>query len=288
MDRRDVLTAFGGFGAGAGALALAAASSSGALAQATTPGVQTGLKNILDRGKLIVGTRSTTIGFGFKDAKGELVGFDIELAKAIAKGLLGDEKKIEFEVFPGGAERVPALVSGRVDIVVSQFSVFESRAQVLEFSLPYCNSDFSAIVRANSPYKKNTDLDGKVVTTRQGDELKALILGAIPGAKVEMYPNFSDSFLAFRQGRAEAFFNDSAPARYIVREFAGQFRVILDTENPLDVNQYSIGIKQGDQILLNYINWALVRMRLDGRLEALHKKWLESAELVPYWARSPI
>ena len=196
MDRRLMLTALGGLGAGAAALS---AGSTAALAQAaaTAPAGQVGLKRILDRGKLIVGTRSTTIGFGFKDAKGDLIGFDIDLAKAIAKGLLGDEKKIEFEIFPGGAERVPALTSGRVDIVVSQFSVFESRAQVLEFSLPYCNSDFSAIVKASSPYKKHADLNDKVVTTRQGDELKALILGAIPKAKVEMYPNFSDSFTAF-------------------------------------------------------------------------------------------
>jgi polar amino acid transport system substrate-binding protein len=284
MDRRNMLTALASLGAGTAALTAGAAT---ALAQAA-PGAQAGIKRILDRGKLIVGTRSTTIGFGFKDAQGELVGFDIDLAKAIAKGLLADETKIEFEIFPGGAERVPALTSGRVDIVVSQFSVFESRAQVLDFSLPYCNSDFSAIVKANSPYKKHADLNDKVVTTRQGDELKALILGAIPNAKVEMYPNFSDSFTAFRQGRAEAFFNDSAPARYIIREFPGQFRVIHDPENGIDVNQYSIGIKQGEQILLNYINWALVRMRLDGRLEAIHRRWLESTDLMPGWARMAV
>jgi polar amino acid transport system substrate-binding protein len=284
MDRRNMLTAFAGFGAGAAALA---AGTAPALAQAAS-GAQAGVKRILDRGKLIVGTRSTTIGFGFKDAQGELIGFDIDLAKAIAKGLLGDEKKIEFEIFPGGAERVPALTSGRVDIVISQFSVFESRAQVLDFSLPYCNSDFSAIVKAGSPYMKHADLNEKVVTTRQADELKALILGAIPNAKVEMYPNFSDSFTAFRQGRAEAFFNDSAPARYIIREFPGQFRVINDPENGIDVNQYSIGIKQGEQILLNYINWALVRMRLDGRLAAIHKHWLESTDLMPGWARMAV
>jgi len=281
MDRRNMLTAFAGLGASAAALT---AGTAPALAQAA-PAAQAGVKRILDHGKLIVGTRSTTIGFGFKDAQGELIGFDIDLAKAIAKGLLGDEKKIEFEIFPGGAERVPALTSGRVDIVVSQFSVFESRAQVLDFSLPYCNSDFSAIVKAGSPYMKHADLNDKVVTTRQADELKALILGAIPNAKVEMYPNFSDSFTAFRQGRAEAFFNDSAPARYIIREFPGQFRVISDPENGIDVNQYSIGIKQGEQILLNYINWALVRMRLDGRLAAIHKRWLESTDLMPGWAR---
>ena len=284
MDRRNMLTAFAGLGAGAAALT---AGKAPVLAQAT-PAAQAGVKRILDLGKLIVGTRTTTIGFGFKDAQGELVGFDIDLAKAIAKGLLGDEKKIEFEIFPGGAERVPALTSGRVDIVVSQFSVFESRAQVLDFSLPYCNSDFSAIVKAGSPYKKHADLNDKVVTTRQADELKALILGAIPNAKVEMYPNFSDSFTAFRQGRAEAFFNDSAPARYIIREFPGQFRVISDPENGIDVNQYSIGIKQGEQILLNYINWALVRMRLDGRLATIHTRWLENTDLMPGWARMAV
>jgi ABC-type amino acid transport substrate-binding protein len=60
------------------------------------------------------------------------------------------------------------------------------------------------------------------------------------------------------------------------------------SENRIDVNQYSIGIKQGEQILLNYINWALIRMRLDGRLETIHKRWLESTELVPGWARAPI
>ena len=87
---------------------------------------------------------------------------------------------------------------------------------------------------------------------------------------------------------AEAFFNDSAPARYIIREFPGQFRVISDPENGIDVNQYSIGIKQGEQILLNYINWALVRMRLDGRLEAIHKRWLESTDLMPGWARMAV
>jgi polar amino acid transport system substrate-binding protein len=284
MDRRYMLTAFAGLGASGAALT---AGTAPALAQAA-PGAQAGVKRILDRGKLIVGTRSTTIGFGFKDAQGELIGFDIDLAKAIAKGLLGDEKKIEFEIFPGGAERVPALTSGRVDIVISQFSVFESRAQVLDFSLPYCNSDFSAIVKAGSPYMKHADLNDKVVTTRQADELKALILGAIPNAKVEMYPNFSDSFTAFRQGRAEAFFNDSAPARYIIREFPGQFRVISDPDNGIDVNQYSIGIKQGEQILLNYINWALVRMRLDGRLAAIHKRWLEGTDLMPGWARMAV
>ena len=68
MDRRDVLS----LGIGVGALAAAGSMASPAMAQAQGPAAGTSLKRILDRGHLIVGTRSTTIGFGFKDAKGEL------------------------------------------------------------------------------------------------------------------------------------------------------------------------------------------------------------------------
>jgi polar amino acid transport system substrate-binding protein len=281
MNRRDL---FAATAAPLGAGVVAAALVKPAVAQ-TQVAADSGLHRILSRGKINVGTRSTTIGFGFKDDKGELTGFDIELSREVARGLFDDPSKVDFEIFPGGGERIPALVAGRVDIVISQFSVFESRAQSVEFSLPYCNSDFSAIVRADSPYHKHLDLADKVVTTRQGDDLRAQILKAIPTAKVEMYPNFSDSFLAFRQGRAEAFFDDSAPARYIIQEFPGQFRVINDPENRIDVNQYSIGLAQGDQVFLNYINWSLVRMRMEGRLQALHRKWLQNEELLPAWAR---
>ena len=245
------------------------------------------LQTALERGHLIVGVRSTTPGFGFKNEKGELVGFDIDLAREIARGLFDDPDKIEFEVLPSGKDRVPALVSGRVDMVVTQFSVFQKRAQVVGFSLPYCNASFSAIVRADSPYTKNADLNGKVVTTRQGAELDKLIHGAIPDAKVESYPNLSDAFLAFKQGRAEAFFNDHAAGLFITQTEPGKYRVIADTENPLDANQYSIGVRHDDQVWLNYINWALIRLNLKGTLREINTKWLGTTDLMPNWARLP-
>ncbi len=252
---------------------------------ATAQSSESTLKKILDRGHLIVGSRTTTPGFGFKD-KGKLVGFDIDMAREIANGLLGSPDKVKFVVLASGSQRVPALVSGRVDMVVTQFSVFRKRAQVVGFTLPYCNADFSAIVRADSPYRKNADLNGKVVTTRRGAELEKLILGAIPQAKVEMYPNLSDAFLAFRQGRAEAMFNDHAGGIFLTRTYPGKYRVITDLENPLDANQYSIGVRQDDLVWLNYLNWVLHRMALTGKLQAIHKKWLGTTDLVPGWARN--
>lgn len=243
------------------------------------------LQKVLKRGTLIIGTRSTTPGFAFKDERGELVGFDIDLSRELARGLFNDPSKVQFEVLPGGGDRIPALVSGRVDAVISQFSVFIERAQVVEFTLPYCNADFSAIVKAGSPYKKNADLNGKVVATRQGAELEKLILKAIPKAKIQGYPEMSDAFLALRQGRSEAFFDDHAGGIFIMHKYPGQFRVIFDPDNALDRNQYSIGVRQGDQVWLNYLNWALVRLKLTEKLRALHMKWLKTAELEPAWVR---
>lgn len=287
MDRREVLrgSVTAATGALVGAIAQTAAAQSAPAAPSGTSGR---LKAILDRGRLIVGIRSTTIGFGFKDAKGDLVGFDVDLAREMARGLFDDPTKIQFEVFNGGAERAPALDSGRVDMVISQFSVLEARAQVLDFSIPYCNSDLGAVVRATSPYRKYADLNGKKVSTRQAEEVRQLIVAAVPKADVQMFPAYSDAFLAFRQGRVEAFFSDGAPMRFIMREFGKEFRILNDPANLLDANQFSIGLKQGDQVFLNYVNWAVTRLRLTGRLAAIHRQWLGTEELIPAWARGPM
>jgi polar amino acid transport system substrate-binding protein len=267
------------------ALGLLALGTGSAVGVAGAQAPESTLQKVLKRGTLIIGTRSTTPGFAFKDEKGELVGFDIDLARELGQGLFNDPSKVQFEVLPGGGDRIPALVSGRVDAVISQFSVFIERAQVVEFTLPYCNADFSAIVKAGSPYKKNADLNGKAVATRQGAELEKLILKSIPKAKIQGYPEISDAFLALRQGRAEAAFNDHAGGLFIMHTYPGQFRVILDPENALDRNQYSIGVRQGDQVWLNYLNWALIRLKLTGKLRELHMKWLKTSELEPAWMR---
>jgi polar amino acid transport system substrate-binding protein len=269
----------------AAAVALLALGAGATVRVADAQAPESTLQKVLKRGTVIIGTRSTTPGFAFKDEKGDLVGFDIDLARELAQGLFNDASKVQFEVLPGGGDRIPALVSGRVDAVVSQFSVFIERAQVADFTLPYCNADFSAIVKASSPYKKNADLNGKPVSTRQAGELEKLILKAIPKAKIQGYPEISDAFLALRQGRVEAFFNDHAGGLFIMHKYPGQFRVITDPENALDRNQYSIGLRQGDQVWLNYLNWALIRMKLTGKLRELHMKWLQTAELEPAWVR---
>lgn len=246
------------------------------------------LQAVLKRGKLIVGTRSSAIGFSFKDTKGELAGFDIDLGRALAQLIFKDPSKVEFVVLPGSADRVPALISGRVDAVISSFSPYPERVQVIGFTEPYCLSDTVFVVRSDSPFKNNGDLAGKTVLTRQGADLEQMINGAVMGTKIEGFPELSDAFLALRQGRGDAFFYERAAALYLMKGQGDKFRVIDDKEHPISASAISIGVRQGDQVWINYLNWLLYDLKANLKLQALHQKWFETDALEPNWVKQPL
>ena len=93
------------------------------------------LGTIIQRDKLIIGVRDDTAPFGFRDKNGNLIGYDIDLAHIIAKGVLKDEKKVEF-VPVTASNRIMKLNSGEVDILIATMSITEQRQQILDFSMP--------------------------------------------------------------------------------------------------------------------------------------------------------
>lgn len=250
-------------------------------AHAQTPDTLNAAKK---RGYLVIGTSGVKQGFSFRSEAGELQGFDIDLGREMARGLYGDPSKVQF-VNVGAAERIPSLVSGRIDAIISTLSTFIERAAVIELSLPYCNSDYAAVVRADSSYQKNTDLNGKPVAAREAAELQKLILHAIPQAQFQGYRDDSASFTAFRQGRAEAYMDDQSAELFLLNRFPGEYRILVDQSNPLQRSQYAIGIRQGDQVFLNYVNQSLQWMKIVGALQEMHRRWLGTEELEPAWVR---
>lgn len=268
--------------------AVAASALSAPVVASAQTATESQLQTVLKRGKIVVGTRSSAVGFSFKDAKGQLVGFDIDLARMLAQQIFKDSNKVEFVVLTGSADRVPALVSGRVDMVISSFSPYPERAQVVDFSVPYALSDTVFMVRPDAPFQKNADLSGKTVLARQGGDIEQMVHGAVPDAKVEGYPEVSDAFLAFRQGRGDAFFYERAAALYMMQQSGAKFRVINDTENPISASGISIGLKQGDQIWTNYINWLLYDLKSNNKLQSLHRKWFNSDDIMPNWVKQPL
>jgi polar amino acid transport system substrate-binding protein len=247
-----------------------------------TFGAESRLNQALKRGELIVGTRSTSLPFSYRDEKGEISGFDIDLARELALGLFGDKSKVKFIVFGSGADRIPALMGGRVDIVISQFTILEKRSQKIEFSIPYIKSGLGILVRDDTSLRRNKDLNGKKIAFRQHPYIKKVVLKSIPEAKIDMYPTTADALTAFRQKRADGICIDIPALAYIAKKFGG-YRLLEDT---LSFEMLGVGIPQGDQILVNYINSSLRQMKWEDRIQAIYRKWFGNIAFAPRWLRS--
>src|SRR5574341_1133423 len=135
VSRRELLRASAaGLGAGAIALPGLATPHFGSLAARQI--TESKLYEVLDRGTVVVGTGSTNPPWHFEDASGNLIGFDIEMARILAKGLFDDAQKVEF-VREASDARIPNLVTGQVDVVFQFMTVNANRAQQVEFTIPY-------------------------------------------------------------------------------------------------------------------------------------------------------
>ena len=101
---------------------------------------------ITKRDKLIIGVRDDAAPFGFRDSKGNLAGYDIDLSKIIAQAILGDENKVEF-VPVTATNRIMKLSSGEVDMLIATMSITNQRQQILDFSIPYYIAGQAIMVR---------------------------------------------------------------------------------------------------------------------------------------------
>ena len=148
-----------GAGVAVSAVSLNSVKPSPALAQQSdnTEGATSKLYEIINRGYLIVGTGSTNPPWHFEDENGDLQGFDIEMARLVAKGLFDDPDAVEF-VRQASDARVPNLQTDKIDVVFQFMTVNPQRAQLVEFSIPYYREGVGTLLPVDSPYSGALDM----------------------------------------------------------------------------------------------------------------------------------
>jgi len=238
---------------GAAALAgVTLAAQQGALAQD-----QSKLDEILKRGHLIVGTGSTNAPWHFLDANGQLVGFDIDIARIIAKGLFDDPTKVEF-VQQSSDARIPNLTTDKVDITCQFLTVTASRAQQVEFTIPYYREGVGLLMMANGKYQAYDDLkkagSGVTVSVLQNVYAEAMVHAALPEAKVDQYESVDLMYQALNSGRADAAATDASSVKWMLVQTPGRYR---DSGYAWGPQTYACAVKKGDQVFLNFVNTAL-------------------------------
>lgn len=215
------------------------------------------LKDILSRGKLVVGTGSGNPPFHFLDTSGKLVGMDVDIAKAIAKGLFNDETKVEF-VQQASDSRIPNIVSGKVDITCQFMTVTAARAQQVAFSNPYYREGVGLLLKKGGKYKNYADLlkagSAARISILQNVTADEYVKKALPKAKVLQYAETALIYTAVDAGRADAAAADQSAIAWLVANNPTKY---MDSGYGWMPQTYSCALKQGDQVWLNFVNQVL-------------------------------
>ena len=243
---------------------LACLSSCGGDTSDTGAAATSKLDEVLDRGYLIVGTGSTNAPWHFYNDDGELVGFDIEMAKIVAQSLFGDPEKVEF-VEQSSDERVPNVVNGNVDITFQFMTINASRAQQLEFTIPYYVEGAEVLLHKNSKYTTGDELmaaleAGEPVTVAVlqnsfAEQLVDIVLGKeYENVTVDQYEDQALLYQALESGRCDAATPDMSNAQYLAATDPNFIATGISGYPQL----YGGGVAKGDQVWLNYVNTVLL------------------------------
>ena len=240
------------------------------------------LDEVLAKGKVVVGVTSESPPFGFVDEKGELVGFDIDIAKLIAKSLFGsaDPKHIEF-VKQSSAARWENVNSGKVDFGIHVATILPDRVARVAFTQGYIDSSIVVIVKADSKFKTFEDLNKSDVATAilstpiQAARAKQFF----PKAKVTTLDSIGAQFTAVKGGRADAAQLDEPVALWYVQK--NKDIRILEQKMSALVNN-AVYMKQGDFKWWLALDTYVGEMRsgsLFNDYVAIHEKWFGTKPL---------
>lgn len=222
-----------------------------------------------DKDKLIIGIDDTFAPLGFRDENNEIVGFDIDMAKAAA-----EKMGVEVEIQPiDWKTKENELNSGRIDLIWNGYTITDERKEKVLFTKPYLKNSQVVVTLADSDLAKLDDLEGKVVgiqaLSSAGDALNANPVKD----KIKELTEFDTNVLALtdlKAGRVDAVVIDEVVIDYFMTKEKDTFKLLDESLAP---EEYAVGVKKGNEELLDKLQTALDEMNEDGTAAEISKKW---------------
>ena len=235
------------------------------------------IADIKVRGKLIVGVKSDVPDFGYLNPENNTYeGLEIDIAKALAKGILGDEKAISFEPVTSQT-RDAKLNNHEVDFIIATFTITEARKKSYNFTQPYYTDKVGFLVRKDSKITAATDMTGLIPGAARSStaytELtknENTLLAQIGFWTPIGYNNYEDIWDALVSGKIDVFVADKSILRpYLNREM----ETVLLSENFAE-QPYGIATRKTDKQFSAYLNSHLQTMKDDGTLQQVIDSWV--------------
>ncbi|MBP8692136.1 MAG: amino acid ABC transporter substrate-binding protein [Sedimentibacter sp.] len=221
--------------------------------------------------ELIMGLDDTFAPMGFRDEKGNIVGFDVDLANEVAKRI---GVTIKFQPIDWSMKETE-LNAGNIDLIWNGYTITPERQEKVAFTKPYLENSQVIVVLAGSDINTKADLAGKNVAVQaESSALDAINsepeVAATFGSLVEFSTN-NEAFIDLDSGRTDALVVDEVNARYYMKQIGEEKYKVL--EEDFGDEEYGIGLRKEDTELLKKINDAMDAMKKDGTYDKIYAKW---------------
>lgn len=236
------------------------------------------LNEIIERGELRVGFEAGYMPFEMADKKGNFIGFDIDMAKAMAKAM--GVKFVPVNTAWDGI--IPALVTKKFDIIMSGMTVTQARNLNINFADPYIIVGQTILLnkKHEGTVKSYKDLNDPkyTITSKLGTTGEQAIKRLIPRAKYKSFEVESEAALEVLNGKADATIYDLPfCATFMAQQGKGKM-IFLD--KPFTFEPLAWAVRKGDPDFLNWLNNFLRQMKNDGRYDDIYQRWITSTDWI--------
>ena len=228
------------------------------------------------RGTLKVGMDPTYMPFEMTNKRGEIIGFEVDLLKAMAKSM-----GVKLELVSTGYDGIiPAFLTGKFDMIGSGMTLTQERNLKIGFTDPYIQIGQSVLLNKKhegtiTSWQQLNDPKFLVIS-RQGTTGEEAVKRHIPKAQFKTFEKEADGALEVANGRADAWVYDM-PFNVVFYAEQGEAKMVhLDT--PFTFEPIAMGIKQGDPDFMNFLNNFLRQLKSDGRYDRIYNKWIKSTD----------
>ncbi|MEH7114135.1 amino acid ABC transporter substrate-binding protein [Neobacillus niacini] len=218
---------------------------------------------------LVIGIDDKFAPMGFRDEDNNIVGFDIDYAKGAAEKMGAEVKFQPIDWKTKEAE----LSSGRIDLIWNGYTITDDRKEKVLFTKPYLKNAQVLVTLSDSKLTKLDDLEGKVVGLQSLSSASDALDASPVKEKLKTVTEFADNVQALtdlKSGRLDAVVIDEVVINYYMTKEAGTFKVLDESLAP---EEYGIGVKKGNEELLEKLQKALDEMNEDGTAASISEQW---------------
>lgn len=203
---------------------------------------------IKESGTLKIGVFSDKNPFGYVDNNGEYQGYDVYFAKRLAEDLGTELELVSVEA----ANRAEYLITGKVDIILANFTVTPERAEKVDFALPYMKVALGVVSPESAPINSEADLENKKLIVVKGTTAEQYFTeNTYNGLELVKFDEYNEAYSALQDGRGDAFSTDNTEVLAWAMQNPG-FTVGIETLGSLDT--IAPAVTKGNETLLQFIN----------------------------------